>query len=121
MIARVATIGLIAVFLGSVLCALACPQSSKHETKHVCNMPDHSCCPASKDKEGARPSSCLDTHFMGVSKFEPAAPGMTVTVHAAEVFADESLRLVVFERISIAASSSPPVPDVLSMNHLLRI
>jgi hypothetical protein len=62
-----AVLGLVAIFLATILCAVICPGREAHAANHVCDKPDHSCCPKSNNR--STDSQCLDTHFVEASKY----------------------------------------------------
>src|SRR5262245_66565295 len=68
MIRRAAVLGLVTVFIATILCAAICPGREGHAANHVCDKPDHSCCP--KSTKDSIDSQCVDTHFVEVYKFD---------------------------------------------------
>src|SRR5438477_12484097 len=69
---RTATLGFVAIFLLTILCAVICPGAEAHGSNHVCDKPDHSCCP--KSHNDSAQTQCVETHFVGASKYQHSSP-----------------------------------------------
>jgi hypothetical protein len=117
MVRRIATAALMVVFVGSVLCAIVCPGETYAATNHVCTKTDHSCCPKSHDQ--SEKDQCVDTHFVGMSKFHHGPLNLTALAVGGidgPVLSDLSIR----ENVVFYSFSLPP-EDLLSKHHALRI
>jgi hypothetical protein len=118
MIRRTATLGFAAIFLATILCAVICPGGAgTHAAKHVCDKPDHSCCP--KSPNDATKQRCVGTHFVEASKDHHAALGIA----AFAVDRDVAI-LVPNSMLAVVATVSGMIParqDMLARYHTLRI
>ena len=116
MIRRTGTLGFAAIFLASILCAVICPAAESHGGHHVCDKPDHSCCPKSQDRSNA--SQCVDTHFTPASKYHH--PSLDLGALLVDVTALENLPQFVQLIDSFQLSPAPP-QDLLARHRILRI
>jgi len=107
MLRRAATSGLVAVFLATMLCAVICPTAWAQESHH-------SCCPQSSE---SGQSQCVDTHFMGATRFHDAA-AITLAHSAADVIRAMPLRVLAWVPVENGLAFSE---DLLTKHHILRI
>ena len=116
MVGRLATVTLMIVFVGSVLCATVCPGES-HAANHVCTEADHSCCP--KSQENGNTDQCVDTHFVAASKYHHADLSLMA-------FSFDSVAMIlpidsILHRSDRQERLLIPSEDLLTRHHLLRI
>ena len=116
MFRRTAVLGLVAVFLVTILCAVVCPGRETHAANHVCDKPDHSCCP--KSNNDSVDSQCVDTHFVEASKYHhPALHLAALTANA--VIAIQTTSATTF--VGLVEQVTSPPQDLLSKHRALRI
>src|SRR5262245_26160119 len=116
MFGRFGTAGLIAIFVSTILCAVICPGTQGHSSSHVCDKPDHSCCP--KSNKGSTDSKCVDTHFVEASKYHhPPLDWVALTVDAISAIAPNPT--VAF--VGWVVPQTGPPQDLLNRRHILRL
>ena len=116
MFRRTAVLGLVAVFLATILCAVVCPGRETHAANHVCDKPAHSCCP--KSNNDSVDSQCVDTYFVEASKYHhPPLDWIALTLDA--IGAIESNPTVTF--VGWVEQLTGPPQDLLNKHRILRI
>src|SRR5262245_41283685 len=116
MFRRAAVLGLVAVFLATILCAVICPGREAHAATHVCDKPAHSCCP--KSPSGSIDSQCVDTHFVEASKYNhPPLDWAALTGDAISAVAPNPIAAFV----GLVEPLTSPPQDLLNPHRILRI
>jgi len=116
MIRRIGTASLITIFVSTILCAVICPGTQGHSSSHVCDKPNHSCCP--KSTKDSIDSRCVDTHFVEASKYHhPPLNWHALTVDAISTV--EPSPTVAFVGWVEQLNRSPQ--DLLNKHRILRI
>jgi hypothetical protein len=105
------------IFLATILCAVICPEAAAQGAHHVCDKPDHSCCP--KSNHNSDQNLCVDTHFMGASKYRSHAP--VVLDLTADVDTAVAKPITITSKIVVSERLQRPAEDVLAKHRLLRI
>ena len=116
MIGRIGTASLITIFVSTILCAVICPGTEGHSSSHVCDKPDHSCCP--KSTKSSTDSQCVDTHFVEASKYHhPPLDWLALTVDAISAIEPNPT----FTHSGLVERLPGPPQDLLNQHDILRI